>query len=57
MDIFKEQIESDIVKCTTSGNEMNKWERSPEGCPYCDGTGYTDDGRRCEDCHGTGYNL
>lgn len=42
---------------STSGNEMNRWERSPEGCPYCDGIGYTDDGRRCEDCHGTGYNL
>lgn len=40
-----------------SDNEMNKWERSPEGCSYCDGTGYTDDECQCKDCHGTGYNL
>lgn len=53
----KERVESDIVKYTTSDTEINKWEKSPEDCPYCDGTGYTDDGRRCEDCCGTGYNL
>lgn len=52
------EINRNILKGdSASGNEMNRWERSPEGCSYCDGTGYTDDGCQCEDCHGTGYNL